>query len=146
MGTLWRIAIPFVAIVLIGVVGILWLTAGEEAEVRRVYAEMLDAGRRYDAERLVDALSVRYNYEEVNYSAMVDRIRAAVQPGRYSNLTEIEGPTITAIGDGATIEAHLRALVSPMPYPVPLLVRVHLRRETQGWKVTGIEVHRYGSE
>jgi len=146
MGTMWRIAIPFVAIVLVAVLGILWLTAGEEAEVRQLYAGMLDAGRRYDAERLVDMLSARYSYEDVNYSAMVDRIRSAVQPGRYSGLTEIEAPTITAIGDGATIEAHLRARVDPMPYPVPLIVKVHLRREPQGWKVTGIEVHRYGSE
>jgi ketosteroid isomerase-like protein len=147
VGGLWKIAIPFVVVMLAGLGLILWLAGGEEAAIRDLYRGYLEAGRAHDAERLVEAVSTRYNYQEIDYERMVERIRSEVKPGRYADVEEIDSPSVSVVGDGATIDAHLRVRMTDLPVPVPLRVRVHLRRESKGWKIIGVEVrHRRGSE
>lgn len=137
----------FVAVMLAGVIFILWLAGGEEKEILDLYMGCLEAGRTYDAERLVAALSDLYSYQQVDYPEMVDRIRAEVRRERYTAIEETAPPAVSVMGDGATIDAHLKVRIVELPFPVPLHVRAHLRRESKGWKIAGIEVRRrVGSE
>lgn len=144
MGGLWKIAVPFVAVMLAGLVVILWLAGGEEKDILDLYAGYLAAGRAYDAERLVEALSAQYNYQELDYEGMANRIRTEVKPSRYSAVEEVEPPAVSVMADGATIDAHLRIHMGELPVPVPLRLRVHLRRESKEWKIIGVEVRRRG--
>jgi hypothetical protein len=143
---LWRVVVPFTAVVVVVIVAILLLSQGDAAEVRAVYDDMLDAAVKYDADRLVATIDPDYRFGEEDHDGIVERIRVNVKPDHYTGVTEVENPEIDVVGDSATIDAKLRALIAPYPFPVTLRITVHLKRRPEGWKVTGIEVHRSGSK
>lgn len=145
MNSFVKLGAGFVGVVVVATILILWLTSGEDQEIRTIYSQLLIDARRYDPDAVLAHVATNYNHEGYDFAALTRLVKANVTRDRYDSVEERRDANIKVLGDNlAEIQAELVAMSSELGRRFPIAIKLRLRLEKDGgrWQITAINYER----
>lgn len=132
-----KVAAGVALLVGVALAAIFLLGSGDEKAIEQLLVEGAAAHSRGDAEAVIALISKSYRTKEDDYEAICKRLRDVRGTREYPPV-EVVGSAIEVSGKEA--DAHVRVRGRMGPYRgAETGLRLKLRREEGGWKVTAAE-------
>ncbi len=123
------------ALIIVALGAIFLLRSSDEKEIEKLLQSGLEAAKEGNAEGVIALVSENYQNGEEKREAIVRRIRHAVS--QRISPARLEGAAIQVSGDDA--DASVRVIVGFGQVQQTFGLRLKLKKEPVGWKVTSAE-------
>ncbi len=127
-------------VVLVGVAVVLVLLffSGEEGAIEELLKGGVKAAERQDAEGVIALLSKSYQAPGQDYAQACERVRRELKRIERGMTLDLEGAQIQVAGSDADAHVTVRFRVGTRVVG-DVVLRLHLKKEAEGWKVTSAE-------
>jgi hypothetical protein len=134
-----KVSLGVAALILVALGAVFLFSSSEEKAIQKLLEQGLKAAEEGDAEGVIALISPDYKNGEQTRDGILRRIRLAVTQ-RITPL-KMDGAAIQVSGDEA--EASVRVIVGAFQLRQEFGLRLKLKKEGGGWKVTSAEEARY---
>lgn len=141
-----KIGAAFLAVILVSIVLIFWLTAGEDHELQVLYTTLLSDARRYNADAVTSVVANTYNHNGYNYASLVRLIKTHVSAEQYEGIEERSVKYSVQGKQLAFVDAELDVIRSEMGrrFRIPIKIRLRFERSQADWEITAIDYEQTG--
>lgn len=132
-----KISIIVGAIVLLALLAIFLFSGGEEAKIKEVLREAVEAARGGRPEGVIRLISPEFEADGRTYEDVCAIVRGNVGPGKYRDV-EIDDLEISTFGDTARAKFTL-SIIQPANMPVPFIpyhIELDLKKQNEQWLIT----------
>jgi hypothetical protein len=130
-----KITLGVFALIALALGAIFLFSSSEEKEIQKLLEQGLRAAEAGDAEGVIALISPNYKNGDQTREEIVRRIRQAV--AQRITPAKMGGAAIQV--DGEDADASVRVVVGALRYTKEFALRLHLKKEGGGWKVTSAE-------
>jgi len=130
-----KVTLGVVALIAIALGAVFLFSSSEEKAIEKLLEQGLKAAEAGDEEGVIALISPNYKNGDQTREAIVRRIRGAVS--QRIAPAKLAGAAIEVDGDDA--DASVRVIVGALRYQKEFALRLHLKKESGGWKVTSAE-------
>jgi hypothetical protein len=134
-----KVSLGVGVLILVALAAVFLFSSSEEKAIQKLLEQGLKAAEEGDAEGMIALISPDYKNGDQTRDGIVRRIRLAVT--QRITPAKMDGAAIQVSGDDA--DASVRVIVGAFQLRQEFGLRLKLKKENGGWKVTSAEEARY---
>jgi hypothetical protein len=134
-----KVSLGVGVLILVALGAVFLFSSSEEKAIQKLLEQGLKAAEEGDAEGVIALISPDYKNGDQTRDGIVQRIRLAVT--QRITPAKMDGAAIQVSGDEA--DASVRVIVGAFQLRQEFGLRLKLKKENGGWKVTSAEEARY---